>query len=82
MLECRLFGIGQACYQGQPLAGFPNLRCYHLLCYLLLNRRHPHSRERLSAIFWSEYPTAISRKYLRNTLWKLGKETLEVPEEK
>jgi len=73
MLEFRLFGIGQAWYHGQPLDGFPNLQCHRLLCYLLLNRRHPHSRERLAAVFWSEYPTSTSRKYLRNSLWKLSK---------
>jgi DNA-binding SARP family transcriptional activator len=37
----------------------------------LLNRRHPHSREHLAAVFWGEYPTSTSRKYLRNTLWRL-----------
>ena len=71
MLKLRLFGPGQACYEDRPLAGFPNQQCHRLLCYLLLNRGHPHGRERLAAVFWSEYSTATSRKYLRNALWRL-----------
>ena len=71
MLELRLLGVGRARYRDQPLAGFPNRQCYLLLCYLLLNRAYPHPRERLAALFWSEYPTHTSRKYLRNALWQL-----------
>lgn len=71
MLELQLFGTGQARYCNRPLPGFPNQQSYLLLCYLLLNRHHPHHRERLAALFWSEYPTTTSRKYLRNALWRL-----------
>jgi DNA-binding SARP family transcriptional activator len=71
MLNVQLFGPGRACYDDRPLSGFPNQQCYLLLCYLLLNRHHPHHRERLAAVFWDEYPTATSRKYLRNALWRL-----------
>jgi DNA-binding SARP family transcriptional activator len=42
-----------------------------LLCYLLLNRDQPHTREHLAALFWGEYPTRTSRKYMRNALWRL-----------
>ena len=71
MLQVKLFGAGQACYSGRPLVGFPNQQCYHLLSYLLLNQRHAHHRERLAAVFWGEHSTAVSRKYLRNALWRL-----------
>jgi DNA-binding SARP family transcriptional activator len=71
MLELQLFGTGRARYCNRPLPGFPNQQSYLLLCYLLLNRPHPHHRERLAALFWSEYPTTTSRKYLRNALWRL-----------
>lgn len=71
MLTVHLFGTGQASYRDQALPGFPNQQHYRLLCYLLLNRHHPHHRERLAAVFWSEFPTATSRKYLRNALWRL-----------
>ena len=71
MFEVRLFGVGQASYDRQSLPGFPNQQHHRLVCYLLLNRHHPHHRERLAAVFWDEYPTATSRKYLRNALWRL-----------
>ncbi len=71
MLELKLFGTGQACYLGRPLPGFPSQQASLVLCYLLLNRHHPHHREQLAAVFWSDYPTHTSRKYLRNALWRL-----------
>jgi len=71
MLKLRLFGTGRASYFDRPLAGFPNQQCFLLLCYLLLNRHHPHHRERLAAVFWSECSSATSRQYLRNALWRL-----------
>jgi DNA-binding SARP family transcriptional activator len=71
MLKLELFGIGQARHSDQPLAGFPNQQCHHLLCYLILNRQSVHHRGRLAAVFWGEYPTTDSRKYLRNAIWRL-----------
>ena len=70
-LQLQLFGPGRAQFADRPLVGFPNQQAYHLFCYLILNRQQPHHRERLAAVFWSEYPTAISRKYLRDALWRL-----------
>lgn len=74
MLTIRLLGAGQASYLGQPLIGFPAQQPYLLLCYLLLYRHHPHSRERLAAVFWGDCTTAMSRKCLRNALWRLRHE--------
>ncbi|MEW5960305.1 MAG: bacterial transcriptional activator domain-containing protein [Chloroflexota bacterium] len=37
----------------------------------MLHRRAPHTRERLAAVFWAEYPAQIARKYLRQNLWRL-----------
>lgn len=71
MLHVSLFGAGQASLCGQPLVGFPSQQHFRLFCYLLLNRHTPQPRERLAALFWSDYPTATSRTYLRNTLWRL-----------
>jgi DNA-binding SARP family transcriptional activator len=71
MLKVQLFGKGEASYDGLALDGFPGQQCHRLLCYLLLNRHHPHPRERLAAVFWAEYPTATSRTYLRTCLWRL-----------
>lgn len=66
-----LFGTGRARYDEHPLPGFPSQQPYLLLCYLVLNRHHPHSREMIAAQFWGDYPTSTSRKYLRNALWRL-----------
>jgi DNA-binding SARP family transcriptional activator len=71
MLEVKLFGTGQAYLDGQPLAHFPSQQTYLLLCYLLLNSKYPHLRDQLASVFWGEYSTQASRKYLRNGLWKL-----------
>ena len=71
MLQMRLFGRGQARYSNSILAGFPSQQAYLVLCYLLLNRHHACYREQLAAVFWGEYPTPTSRKYLRNALWRL-----------
>jgi len=71
MLEIKLFGPGQMAFAGRPLLGFPNRQAYALLCYLLLNRGYPHSREKLAATFWGDSSTPLSRKYLRNALWQL-----------
>jgi DNA-binding SARP family transcriptional activator len=71
MLEVKLFGSGAACYYDRPMDGFPGHQSYQVLCYLLLNREHIQNRERLASIFWGNYATQASRKYLRNALWKL-----------
>ncbi len=71
MLRVALFGAGHAAFSGQPLVGFPGQQHFRLLCYLLLNRESSQPRERLAALFWSDYPTAKSRTYLRNALWRL-----------
>lgn len=71
MLVVKLFGAGQASFLEQPLAGFPNQQVWLLLSYLLLNKYQAHSRERLAAVFWGDYPANIARKNFRNTLWRL-----------
>ena len=71
MLKVKLFGPGQATYLDRPLLNFPLQQPHLLLCYLLLNSKHPHLRDQLANIFWGDYPTRTSRKYLRNGLWKL-----------
>lgn len=71
VLDIRLFGTGQARYCGDPLAHFPTLQCHLLLCYLLLNRRYPHHRDQLAAVFWGDCTSSIARKHLRNALWRL-----------
>jgi DNA-binding SARP family transcriptional activator len=71
MLAVKLFGNGMARYYDRAMDGFPCHQSYLLLCYLLLNRQHRLNRERLASVFWGNYATHTSRKYLRNALWKL-----------
>ncbi len=71
MLVLKLFGSGCARYQDHPLAGFPGRQPWLLLCYLFLHRRQPQPRERLAAVFWGDRPTGVSRKQLRNALWRM-----------
>ena len=71
MLKVKLFGTGQASFEDRPLASFPSQQPHLLLCYLLLNSKYPHLRDQLASVFWGEYSTQASRKYLRNGLWKL-----------
>src|SRR5882672_5879103 len=42
-----------------------------LLCYLVLFRARQHRREFLATLLWGEHPTEQSRKYLRQSLWRL-----------
>ncbi len=71
MFRLKFFGPGEAYYFDRPLFYYPRHQAYLLFCYLLLNPERPHSRDQLATMFWGEYPTQISRKYLRNGLWKL-----------
>jgi DNA-binding SARP family transcriptional activator len=71
MLKVKLFGAGWAALDDQPVANFPSQQAHLLLCYLLLNARYPHLRDKLASLFWGEFSTQASRKYLRNALWKL-----------
>lgn len=71
MLRLELFGAAHAWYEDRPLSGFPSQYPNLLLCYLVLNRRLPHQRDRLAAIFWDDHSTHEARKYLRHVLWRL-----------
>jgi len=42
-----------------------------LLCYLLINRGRPFSRERLAGLLWPETAETQAKQYLRQTLWQL-----------
>jgi DNA-binding SARP family transcriptional activator len=71
MFRVRLFGLGEARFFEHRLDGFPYQQAHLLLCYLLLNKHYPHSRERLAAVFWGDHPSQAARKYFRNSLWRL-----------
>ena len=72
MYNIKLFGPGQAYYDGKVIPGFPNQQHCLLLYYLLLNRQSSHAREQVATQFWGDSPTSIARKNLRNALWRLN----------
>lgn len=66
-----LFGKFRVELDGRTLADMDRQKVRELFCYLVLYRDRPHPRETLATLLWGENPTAISRKYLRQTLWQL-----------
>jgi DNA-binding SARP family transcriptional activator len=77
MLDIKLFGVGEASHQGKKIPGLFHQLPGQVLCYLLLNRGHSHSRENLGAIFWGDTSIQASKKALRNTLWRLRQSLLQ-----
>ena len=69
--KATLFGKFNIEQVGQRVKGTQAPKVQELLSYLLLFRKHPQPRELLSEILWGNQPSAKSRKYLRQTLWRL-----------
>src|ERR1700676_2417904 len=69
-LKIRLFGQISVQRGGQPLSGL-STKALELLCYLLLHRERGHTREALAGLFWPEAPDSLSKKYLRQAVWRL-----------
>lgn len=59
------------CYGSQLLTSCESQKAQELLCYLLLNRSVPHTREKLASVFWENQSTSQAKKYLRQALWQL-----------
>lgn len=70
-LRFRLFGKFTAHQDADPLKGIDASKDQELLCYLLIHRDRPHSREALASLLWSDTATEKSKKYLRHALWHL-----------
>jgi len=70
MLQVKLFGKLSIQRDGQSLSNL-SAKALELLCYLLLYRDRAHTRETLSAVLWPDASLALSKKYLRQTLWQL-----------
>jgi DNA-binding SARP family transcriptional activator len=70
-LKIRLFGQVSVQRGGEPLSGL-STKALELLCYLLLHRERGHTREALAELFWPEAPDSLSKKYLRQAIWRLG----------
>jgi DNA-binding SARP family transcriptional activator len=71
MYEIKLFGPGQAYFDGHLIAGFPGQQHCLLFYYLLLNRRVSYTREQVAAVFWGDDSSSVALKNLRNSLWRL-----------
>lgn len=69
-LRIRLFGNISIEQDGRVLSELP-AKAVELLCYLFLYRDRAHSREALAALLWPDGSHALSKKYLRQTLWRL-----------
>lgn len=69
-LKIRLFGQISVQRGGQPVPGLSS-KALELLCYVLLHRERAHTREALAGLFWPEAPDSLSKKYLRQAIWRL-----------
>jgi DNA-binding SARP family transcriptional activator len=77
-IEIRLFAKLDIRRGEQTIAKLP-AKTEELLCYLLLRRGQPHTREALACELWADTPAAQSKKYLRQCLWQL-QQALDLPE--
>ena len=70
-LRIQLFGKLSVERNGCAIESPQSAKAKELLCYLLLHRDQPHSREVMSSLFWGDRTTLQSKKYFRQTLWQL-----------
>ena len=70
-LKIRLFGRFSVETDEQNVDGFRAPKVQELFSYLLLFRDHAQPREALCEHLWENQPPAQSKKYLRQTLWRL-----------
>lgn len=70
-LSISLFGKLCIRHGDTRVDGLDARKLQELLCYLLIYRAHPHSRENLANLLWSDHSTSQSKKYLRQALWQL-----------
>ncbi len=68
-----IYLFGKSCVkdQNEKTLSLELIRVQELFYYLLLHANRPHTREKLAELLWQESPNERSRKYLRQTLWKL-----------
>ncbi len=70
-LKVRMFGKFSVKVDEIPLKGLENSKVQELFSYLLCNRDHLLSRERVAETLWNRSEGKQSRKYLRQALWLL-----------
>jgi DNA-binding SARP family transcriptional activator len=68
-IQVELFGKFRA--RPEALQALESGKAQELLCYLLVHRHRPQSREQLAAVLWPEGSPERTKKYLRQALWHL-----------
>lgn len=71
MLQLRLFGDFELCYQGEVVTTVNHAREQSLLAYLVLHAGVPQSRQHLAFLFWPDATESQARNNLRNLWHKL-----------
>lgn len=71
VLNVTLLGKFSIARDGHSLGGIQAHKVQELFCFLALFNDHPQPRETLCELLWREHSPVTSRKYLRQTLWKL-----------
>lgn len=71
-IHINLLGNFSVRYKENKVAGFEILKVKELFCYLIINHDKILSREKVSSRLWgNQCTTEKSKKYLRDTLWRL-----------
>lgn len=78
-LEIRVLGEVDIRLDGGPVLA-PSLKALELLCYLVVHRDRSHTREVLAERLWPEGRAEVSKRYLRQALWRLNSSLRTGPE--
>lgn len=71
-IDIHLLGRFRVEHTGQNTdVEFDSRKAKELLAFIFLNRDQPHPRESLADLFWKDKSAHRSKKYLRQTLWKI-----------
>jgi DNA-binding SARP family transcriptional activator len=70
-LVLALLGPMQVMVNGQPILTFPYEKVRALFAYLAIESSHPHHRDQLAALFWSDQCESNARSNLRKALCTL-----------
>jgi len=70
-LQVRLFGDVSITQDDRSIS-IPSRKALELFCYLLIHRERSHTREILMETLWPDQDPAVSKKYLRQALWRLN----------
>ncbi|MBN1428778.1 MAG: tetratricopeptide repeat protein [Anaerolineae bacterium] len=71
MLEFSLLGVPSLTLDGKPITGIPSKKVLLLLCYLALENKRPHAREKLAFLLWEELPEQRGRANLSQALYDI-----------